>query len=55
MISIGRLRERLGVQSGDRDGDGFGSVGIILVSSSGNSIGRGIAQNIGSSIGRSEA
>ena len=40
---------------GDCDGYGFGLVGLVLVSSYGNSIGQGIAREIRSSIGISEA
>ena len=53
VISIGISCERLGVLLGDREKYWFSSVGLILVSSSGNSIGRGIARAIGRSIGRS--
>ena len=55
VISIRRLWERLGVQSRNRDRYRFGLVGIILVLSSGNSIGHGIAWAIGSLIGILEA
>ena len=51
VISIGRSRKWLGVWSGYRDKNGFGLVGLVLVSSYGNSIDWGIAWAIGSSIG----
>ena len=52
MISIGRSWERLGVWFGDRGGYRIGLVVLVLISSSGNSIGQWIAWEIGSSINR---
>ena len=44
----------MGVRSGDRDGDGFYLVSLVLVSSFGDSIGRVVAQVFVISIGRLE-
>ena len=55
MILIRRLWEQPWFRLGDCGEDGFGSVGIVLVSSSGDYFGWGIFRAIGSLIGISEA